>query len=252
MAIEYGGRWDIRDFEIRELQSGRIPYIHADERREFIKSVKDSGVTIAALSPGIFKACLTDKETIDFQRKQCIFDTFKLADEVKTSKILIFGIERYENEPEENYQTVLELMGEMSLLGEKNGFLICVENEAGHWFDSGENSVKILRELNSEFLQANWDPGNSLLSGEVPFPDGYNYIKEYMANLHIKDYIKNEEGEYEAVPAGEGLIDWNGQLKEIIRESVLNAITIETHCTPLLEKSEKSITNVRAILNNFM
>jgi len=251
-AVEWGIKWNLDYYEVRELQSGRIPYIDKDELRAFINLKKEKNVELSALSPGIFKAPLHNKEIIDEQRKKWIFDTFSLADKLKVNKIIIFGVERYEREPEDNYQTVIDLMGEMSEIARKYGFLICVENEAGHWLDTGENSARILKEIGSEYLRANWDPGNSLLSGEIPYPDGYNYIKEYMANLHIKDYVKNEKDEYEAVPAGEGLIDWKGQLEKISQDLSRDMLTIETHCTPLLEKSEKSITNVRAMLKSLI
>ncbi|RKY83735.1 hypothetical protein DRQ09_09610, partial [candidate division KSB1 bacterium] len=244
-AVEYGKKWKIYDFEIRELNSGRIPYIDIDELRDVINLKKDNKINFTAISPGLFKVPLTEKETIDFQRKKAIFDTMKIADKFKTNKIIIFGIERYENEPEKNLQYVLDIMGEMSIIAQKYGFLICVENEAGHWFDSGENSAKILKEVDSEYLKANWDPGNALLSGETPFPEGYRFIKNYISNLHIKDYKKNEKDEYEAVPAGEGVINWEGQLKSVVKDLNLENITIETHCTPLIEKSEKSINNIR-------
>jgi len=249
-ALDYGIKWDISHYEIRELGSGRIPYADEEEIKEVINLKNSEKITITALSPGIFKASLADKEIIDIQRKQWIFDTFKLADRLKTNKIIIFGIERHENEPEENFQQVLDLMGEMSENARKNGFIICVENEPDHWFDTGENSVKVLKEIDSKFLRANWDPGNSLTSGENPFPDGYNYIKEYIANLHIKDYVKNEDGNYTAVPAGEGVIDWKGQLVKVLEDLTLETITIETHCTPLIEKSEKSLRYIKSILED--
>jgi hypothetical protein len=86
-----------------------------------------------------------------------------------------------------------------------------------------------------------WDPGNALASGEVPFPNGYEQIKPYLVNLHVKDGVATPKIEWRLV--NDGGVNWLGQLTAIIREHNLPFVTLETHVDPFLESSRENLTD---------
>ena len=245
-AVRYGTSWGIMDYEIRCLTSGRVPYLSEEEIQTVLQMKKEKGVNIAALSPGIFKISLQD-EKIKTEKDKVLFDTFRLAERLGTNLVIIFGVNHYENEPAENYERVVSLFTEVARKAQWNGFMLAVENEPGHWCDTGANTAKILHEVNSPCLKANWDLGNSFCSGEIPYPDGYQAIKDFVINLHVKDYRK-KDGNYECVVIGDGEIDYPGQFRALLRDNSLHHITLETHCLPFLEKSEESVRRLKKIL----
>ncbi|MFH1230927.1 MAG: TIM barrel protein, partial [Planctomycetota bacterium] len=121
-----------------------------------------------------------------------------------------------------------------------------IENEPKFWCDTSANTLKILESVNSPYLKSNWDPANAFAAGESPYPEGYNQIKKFIANIHIKDIL--EDTSKKCVVVGDGVIDWPGQLGTIIKDKLLNHVTIETHCLPLIEKSKENLKRVNKII----
>lgn len=250
-AVYHAKAWGISHFEIRNLQSGRVPAVDPDEIESVGKILKKESARITALSPGILKTSLSDRETIRKETEETLIQTFRLAEKLGTHRILIFGIKREPDEPADYYDHALNLLGELAVLGEKNGFTLYVENEPGFWCDTGENTAGILSKINSEFLRANWDPGNALWAGEVPYPDGYRAIKNFIGNFHAKDYTKLADGSFECRVIGEGDIDYKNHVAALVKDNVVDQITIETHCEPILELSQKNAKILKKWLEEF-
>jgi sugar phosphate isomerase/epimerase len=131
-------------------------------------------------------------------------------------------------------------------LAKQNGLTLAIENEPGFWCDTGANTAHLLAQVNSRHLRANWDPGNAIGTDETPFPDGYNALKKWIGNVHVKDTVKGSL--VECVPVGEGKVDWQGQLRALARDKIVEHVTIETHCLPLIENSKRNLEVVRKIL----
>jgi hypothetical protein len=49
---------------------------------------------------------------------------------------------------------------------------------------------------------------------------------------------------------GEGNIDWQGQVQALVRDRIVRHITIETHCHPLVENSQKNVQVLRKMLES--
>ncbi len=245
-AVSYGLEWGIEDYELRCVRSGRVPYISQEEIADILAMKKERGINITAISPGMFKLTLHDRKGLERELTQVFDDSMRLAERLGTNLIITFGIMRAPGD-EDGYQQVLDLFGRLAGRAQEHGFMLAVENEPGFWCDTGSGTARILQAVNSPHLMANWDPGNSFTGGERPYPDGYRALKDWVINMHIKDYVTTGDG-YKAVVVGQGEIDYAGQLKELAHDRALHHVTLETHCEPLLETSRQSAAWLQRIL----
>ena len=93
-----------------------------------------------------------------------------------TKKVRIFSYWRVPD-PEKVYPQVRDRLGKAARLAEKNGIVLVLENEHECNVGTGKELGRILRDVNSPALRGVWDPGNAVMLGETPFPDGYLAVK---------------------------------------------------------------------------
>lgn len=246
-AVEHGKSWGINRYEIRTLKTGRVPEVDRGEIEEVRRVVQERGLRITALSPGLFKLHVDERSEIARQLDTMLPRTLELASVLGTKRIIVFGFQRGAGGSASVPDEVPDLLRRAAELGAKAGVTILVENEPGFWCDTGKNTARVLKSVNSDYLKANWDPCNAFGLGEEPFPEGYAYVKDLVANVHVKDTRKG--GLVECVPVGEGLIDWKGQLLALQRDGQVEHVTIETHCLPLIEKSRQNAETLKGMLN---
>ncbi len=247
LAVEHGLSWGIKKYEIRVLKTGRVPDVQESEIGEVAGIIKRHGLRITALSPGLFKIPVSNEAEAERQLEDVLPRTIKLASRLGTDRIIVFGFQRQGEGTPAGLDKVVEYLGRAAEMGKSAGIRLLVENEPGFWCDTGKNTSLVLEKVASPALMANWDPCNAFGLDEKPFPDGYEQLKKFIANVHVKDTRKG--GLVECVPVGEGLIDWKGQLRALVRDKPVEHVTIETHCLPLVEKSRQNVETLKGMLN---
>jgi L-ribulose-5-phosphate 3-epimerase len=246
-AARYGIEWGISIFELRVLRTGRIPSVDQGELREVHALVKNNGLRVTALSPGIFKLPLSQTAKLGEELATTLPKTLSLAREFRAPLVIAFGFQREQNEKPEMFARAVDFMSRAAERAGKEGVKIIIENEPGFWCDSGANTAKLIQAVNSPYLKANWDPCNGYGTAERPFPEGYEAVKQFIANVHVKD---TKEGSLiRCVPVGEGALNWKGQLAALVRDELVRHVTIETHCLPLVEKSKQNVETLRRYLD---
>jgi L-ribulose-5-phosphate 3-epimerase len=245
-AARYGIEWGISIFELRVLRTGRIPSVDQGELREVHALVKNNGLRVTALSPGIFKLPLSQTAKLGEELATTLPKTLSLAREFRAPLVIAFGFQREQNEKPEMFARAVDFMSRAAERAGKEGVKIIIENEPGFWCDSGANTAKLIQAVNSPYLKANWDPCNGYGTAERPFPEGYEAVKQFIANVHVKD---TKEGSLiRCVPVGEGALNWKGQLAALVRDELVRHVTIETHCLPLVEKSKQNVETLKTYL----
>lgn len=239
-AVEIGYEWGLHNYELRGAWLNRVPYIPPEGTGVIKEVIKEYGINITALSPGAFKVPLHSEE-MEIHRGKLLMETFKLARELHTQRIIIFGVKRSPHDGKEAYQEVIDIIGEAAHLAEKEGFILMLENEAGWWADTGKNTAKMVKDIGSEALKINWDPGNAFAAGDIPYPDGYRFVKDWMINMHVKRAFKDKEGERRLLGVGEKSIDWGGQIIALAENDYQGYITIETHTKPKIKQSKECL-----------
>ncbi|OQX94841.1 hypothetical protein B6I21_08550 [candidate division KSB1 bacterium 4572_119] len=250
-AVDIGVEWGITDYELRFLNSGRVPFVSKKEM-DMLENIKDEkNVNISAISPGLFQISLRDEVQLKLQIEEQIYESFRFAEKLDTRNVIIFGFKRYAREPQTNYIQIVHILGRMASLAEKYGFTLLLENIAGSWANTGSNTAMILDDVNSKHLKANWDLANALIAGEIPYPYGYLAIRKHIHTIHVKDIREHKTSDPEIVLLGDGSIDWEGQFRAIMNGLDINYLTVETQCKPLIENSRRNVLRIKDMLKNF-
>jgi sugar phosphate isomerase/epimerase len=242
-ALSHAQSWGVSTFEIRCLASGRVPFISDEDFNALRAAVEDGIARITALSPGIFKCSVFEKEKVEHELNAVLPKTIAMAKALGCGMVITFGFKRAEPESEEEFTTAIEWMSRAARIAKIEDVILAVENEPGFVCDTGSNTAALLRAVGSPSLRANWDPANAFGCDEAPYPDGYEALKPFIANVHVKDTVKGSL--VECCVVGEGRIDWKGQLAALLRDGIVRHVTIETHCLPLIAKSKQNIDTLR-------
>jgi L-ribulose-5-phosphate 3-epimerase len=242
-AVRHALGWGIRKFELRVLKTGRVPAVAEAEIEDVVATMKAHQVQVTALSPGIFKHSLAKTAALEEEIQRALPATIALARRLGSSMIIIFGFQREQGEPESRYQDAVAWMKRAAALAQKEGMMLAVENEPGFWVDTGVNTRRLIKDVGSPALGANWDPCNAFGTTERPYPEGYDAVKDAIVNVHVKDTKKGSL--IQCVPVGDGVIDWKGQVRALMRDAIVSHMTIETHCLPLVESSKKNVEVLR-------
>lgn len=245
-AVRHAAGWGITRFEIRCLASGRVPDVDAAEWTDLLRARTEHGLTITALSPGIFKHSLSKKAEIERELTDVLPRTMAMAEQCGARLIIVFGFQRQPEETPASDSLAVGYLRRAAEAAARAGLTIAIENEPGFHCDTGANTRRIVEEVGSPTLGANWDPCNAYGTAEVPYPDGYEALKPVIVNVHAKDTMKGAL--IQCVPIGEGAINWKGQIHALLRDQIVGHVTIETHCLPLIEQSGKNVRILRTLM----
>jgi sugar phosphate isomerase/epimerase len=245
-ALRHGTSWGIERYEIRCLTTGRVPRVEKQEIKTVAGLVREHGVRITALSPGMFKAHLSRTAEIEEEIHTVLPATLDLARELSCPMIIVFGFQREAGEPADRQKLAVEYMRRAADVAAAAGVRIAIENEPGFWCDTGVNTLQIITATGAPGLGANWDPCNAYGTDEVPYPHGYEALKPRIINVHAKDTAVGSL--IRCVRIGEGALDWQGQVTALLKDRLVEHITIETHCHPLIESSRHNVDILRRMM----
>lgn len=113
---------------------------------------------------------------------------------------------------------------------QENGLELLIEFDPGVNLTNGALVAELLKKTNSPAVNAIWDPGNDIYDEkkETPFPDGYFALKDYIKHVHVKDALF-EGGKPKCVKIGTGLVDYEGQLRQLLKDGYDGYLVMETH-----------------------
>lgn len=81
----------------------------------------------------------------------------------------------------------IELYRPIAKLAEQEDIIITVENGFNAMIVSGYQCRKFIEQLGCDKIKILWDPANALYYNDIPYPNAYNEVKDYLGHIHIKD-----------------------------------------------------------------
>ena len=91
-------------------------------------------------------------------------------------------------EPEKCFVAIATALRDLSEQAASHDVIIGLENEHACNIATATESARALAAVDHPNLKLVWDPANSLVAGENPFPEGYAILpKDRIAHVHAKD-----------------------------------------------------------------
>ncbi len=246
-SIKHGLDFGLSKYEIRCLGSyeKRIPYVDQEDIDFLLNLLAEGTIEITALSPGTFKIKPSESDKLQKEMEETLPKTFELAKKFNADKIITFGFMRDGTEESD----VVELLRRAGKMAAEHNLKLAVENEPGAYLDTGENTARLINKVAMDNVKVNWDPGNALSSGDIPYPIGYEHVKDLIINFHIKDSIPVPPDKWENKLLNDGGVNWLGQLNALYKDQRLPYLTLETHVFPLLESTEEDLKRLDVLFD---
>jgi sugar phosphate isomerase/epimerase len=247
-AMELASDWGARWVEFRSIYGKRVPDDDLGARRALRELMDTFGVKAAAVTPGIFKVPLRDRDAIRSHLEDRLPRSIEFARMVGTSLIIIFT-PILEGEPDgDDLEFFRQRLSKAIDLAEREGFTLAVENEPVCLVATGDKLGEFARGMGSSALRVNWDPGNAFYSGEDPL-DGYAHVRDLVSHVHLKDVSTDASGTKTFVPIGSGETGILEQLRMLKEDGYTGCLTIETHFTPKVSGTKRCLDGLKVILS---
>jgi len=230
--------------------------------------VRDYGVTVTGISPGLFKPTMrtdgtqqplsTDApEEIRRHLDELLPQFLAFAERLSTRNVTVFALPRpADAKGHKPPRVVIDSLAEAAEKALAGGFTLLVENGGGTWADTAQATAALLDAVASPALRLTWDPANAAWADpdSDPVAQGYPLLRRHVANVHVKD-LTITQGKPAWAMLGEGLINWPEQLRRLRADDYAGPLTLEPHFqyqqglqTNLVQRVEQFLTRLRRIL----
>lgn len=228
---------NIRDVELRSI-SGTSIVDHSPESLHEIKAMlADGGFIVCNIASPFLKTHIDEehvptgnvhsaKELTREQHWDVLKRSLEISHLLDAPIVRAFSFWRV-SDPESVREDILETLGKATEITRDAGKLLGLENEHACNIGSGIEAKWYLDRLTDPTLGLIWDPGNIAALGEVPDKAQYDAIANRIIHVHVKDG--------DAIPAenfvtpGEGVCDWESQLRWLHEGGYRGPLSLETH-----------------------
>lgn len=148
-------------------------------------------------------------------------------------EMVLFGAEPIISE--DAWTTVLNRLEEPLRIADAAGITLVIETAISGNVTSAYLARKLIDELGASHLKVLWDPCSSLYCTEVPYPDGYEVIRDHIAHVHLKDGVVNlPAATFDFCAMRQGQMDsyYNDIVEALKRDGYDGAISLESVYTP--------------------
>ena len=257
VALDFLRRRELRYCEIRRLWGRYNTSLPLNRIREARTMLDDVGIRLAILDTSFFKVPLPAPDSLEGSGKlraqwDLLDRAFERADVFGTRLIRTFAFtyKRDEGPDPTAYRRIYDLVAESAARARSAGFLLAVENVAGSYVATAAQSADLLQAVQSPALGLTWDPNNSARAGDPePFPHGYESLEAgRIWHVHVRDYRRSVDGEFEWCGVGDGEFDHVGQLRALLQDGYEGVVSLETHYQLNGSKAEASAHSLKGLL----
>ena len=149
-------------------------------------------------------------------------------------EMVLFGAEPIISEGA--WTTLLNRLEEPLRIADAAGITLVMETAISGNVTSAHLARKLIDELDAPHLKVLWDPCSSLYCTEIPYPDGYEVIREHIAHVHLKDGVVNlPAATFDFCAMRQGQMDsyYNDIVNALKRDGYDGAISLESVYTPV-------------------
>jgi L-ribulose-5-phosphate 3-epimerase len=216
--------------ELRTI-NGRSVLEAADEEVDCaIRALRDNDLEIVAIASPLLKCTVAEWAAQSRMAER----VFEIAVRAGASIVRVFSGARVAD-PRQNFEHLVDLLQDLADRAAKYGLTIGLENDRSCNVATAQELASVLAAIDHSNLQVVWDPGSAYVSGETPFPSGYQMLDlRRIAHVHAKDCTLEGHKPVWA-PLGEGDIDWQGQIDALANDGYEGCIHLETYWAGILD-----------------
>lgn len=265
-ALELSKDWGVDAVELRGVGRHRYPAVDDLWQTRVPELIRESGLQVAALSPGLFKIPFprppgTDTRILRWE-DATVFEQSRKAEarvryhletllpasilaaqQLGAKTIICFSFDRGAgvSSQEPIPLEVIDVLKEAANQVQGAGLTLAIEVEHICWGHNGRRTAEIVEKVGNPVLGINWDPANAYRAGEdTPYPDDYSAVRDLVRHVHFKD-ARTDAQTGERYFDVEGDIDWPGQIKALIEDGYDGFISVETHARPKVKMAQRSL-----------
>lgn len=226
-VIQVIAPFNVNAIELRSVWDKQVHQLTNEEVQKIEDICKKNNIEVCAISSPFFKCNLNE---IEIEQQIVLLErVIEVAKKLKCK--IIRGFSFWQEKDFEAMLPYIVNAFEIPIQMMKEADMqLALELDPSVYTCNGQRLAQLVEQINSPYVSILWDPGNDIYSEipEVPFPDGYNYVKPRICHVHIKDAINND-GNIESVKIGTGEVNWIGQLKALKEDGYTGYISLETH-----------------------
>ena len=239
----------IKYFEPRGINGKNVSELTPDEVSNLAEKMKQYGIKASSIGSPIGKIDINGDFEAHCETLKTLCDT---AHKLETGYMRIFSFFLPQGEAEKYRGKVLEQMGKMTEIAEKEGIVLLHENEKDIYGDIPERCLDVLKSVNSKNLRAVFDPANFVQCGVEDNAAAFDMLSDYVVYMHIKDSRRDNV----VVPAGEGAGQIETILKKLKAKNYNGFLSLEPHLGTFaglraLEKSDDMMKLEKASSKTF-
>ncbi len=231
-ALQFAKKYGLAAVELRSVW-GKDPFEYEKEDVLGMKTLLDAyDMPVCSISAPFFKCSYDDKEQVKAHLAgfaRCI----EWAKLLGAKIIRGFDFWARPDAPVSLAERA-RMYERPAVLAQKAGITIALEYDPSVHSVNCKTLAELVNAIDHPNVGALYDPGNDLYSPkfEVPYPDGFSYLKDCFVHLHIKDAIYNG-GDTIPTPVGKGEVDYAGLFTELKARGYDGYVVLETHYKPV-------------------
>ena len=227
VALEFG----LKGLEVRSVWDTKVQDLTPGQVARMKKIISGTGLSVCSIGSPFYK-CDIDSPQERAEHLEILKRCLRLAKEFDCPVVRGFTFWRKGNAAD-RWGEILAAYDEPARLAARAGVTIGIENESSTMIGTGKDVARFVRELGRKSVRVTWDCANAHDDREVPYPDGYEHVKDLLCHVHLKDARFNPTtGKHENCPIGEGEIDIKGQFAALARDGYEGYVSLETHWRP--------------------
>jgi len=232
----------LRGAELRTINGKNILEAGKEELAAAIAALHKNELEIIAIATPLLKCGLDDWKAQSSQATRA----FDIAAQAGARIVRVFSGSRVP-EPHTVFERVVDILQDLADKAGQHDLVIGLENDRACNISTAQEMGGVLAAIDHSNLQVVWDPASAYISGEKPFPSGYQMLDSTrIALVHAKDCtLEGHKPVWE--PLGEGDIDWQGQIDALADDHYKGFIHLETYwpgireCVRNLKKMVESL-----------
>lgn len=198
----------ITGLEIRSVDGVNILKLSDAQIRKTKDALKARGMHISAIGSPIGKIRINEPfepHLEDFKRAMDLAETF----ETRFIRIFSYYLPEGDEDRSRWAGEVVRRTEAKVQLAESRDLVLLQENEHDVWYNDGQRGLDLALAIGSPHHRLILDPANFIMGGVLPYDEVFEFIRDEVAYLHIKDATLADR---RIVPAGEG----DGQICQVL------------------------------------